>query len=131
MNSQNNEGINNIKLQLADLDKRLMYLENILKKIELEISNSDEKLEISKNKIKHGLEILNKRDANIKLYINKLNKNVFKSISIIKHLAHRNEMNNLNEKLKHLKIDELVSENDIRKMVQSRLKLEKESISNY
>ena len=114
--------MSNIIETINSLDKRIMHLEASFKKVELETKMSDEKLNETETKCKHALDVLNKRTRNVKHNLNKINHKINKNISILKHLSHKSDLNNLREKLKHMKLDQLITHKDIHDMVTTKLK---------
>jgi hypothetical protein len=122
--------LNNLFQNLKSLDRRIMYLENYLIKIENKIDYFDDHLNLLKNKSNRALDILRTRSYTIKVNLNEINKKIIKTILIIKHLAHHSDLNNLKEKLSELKIDEMVTQSEIKKMVEIRLLQDKKSLIN-
>lgn len=125
----NQSKINEIIEAVRDIDKRVMKLEASSKEIENKITASNEQLDLIEEKSIESLNQLKQRSNENKKKINIINQNITKSITIIKHLAHKKDISLLKDKLNHLKIDEQVTHKDIKNMVIERLNIQKSSLN--
>ncbi len=106
---------------LINFKKRLIFLEKSAFDSKEGTTTRNNKLESENLNNLKKIKDLKKELDNIQTKINKMNSGIKHSIEIIKQLAHKTDLNKLNENSKEMKFDELLNEKELRLIVEQRM----------
>lgn len=110
-----------LKNLLANFKKRLDFLEKSAFNSKKNVISRDKKLASDNQSYLEQLKEIHNEIDNFEIQIKKIDSAVRHTIEIIKHLAHKTDLKNLNDGIKEMNFDELINENELKIIIEQKL----------
>lgn len=114
--------LNDFNKIVNDFNKRVNYIINSSKETETNVIKRNSKIEDYKDYFKEKISSFKNDLTEIEIKVKKINNSSSFIIQRIKHLAHLTEYNDLKNEIKNLHIDEMLNYNELKLIVEERLK---------